>query len=136
MSIIEDCAQAFGAWNSSNPEKKLFPSETLERYHASINPMKTLSSHGEGGAILTDDSSVVFARRYRYQGMESGSYVGFGINARMETLQASIVLENLSIYEQVIDQKREIAFAYNEAFSNIALLQRKTSLNSIRIFPI
>ena len=127
IPIIEDCAQAFGAWNSSNPEKKLFSSGSTGKVSCfSINPMKTLSSHGEGGAILTDDSSIAsFARQYRYQGMESGSYVGLGINARMETLQAAIVLENLSVYEQVIDQKREIAFTYNQAFSSYCTIPKE-----------
>ena len=118
LPIIEDCAQAFGAWNSNNDERKLFNSGKCGEISClSINPMKTLASHGEGGAILTDNPDIAsFARRYRYQGMEGGSYVSEGLNARMETLQAAIVLENLSIYENIISTKRSIATAFNKAF--------------------
>ena len=43
----------------------------------------------------------------------------------METLQAAIVIENLDIYEQIIDQKREIAFNYNQAFSNYCIVPKE-----------
>ena len=117
IPILEDAAQSFGAWNSRNRDNSLFMAGSYGLVSClSINPMKTLSSHGEGGVVLTDDVQIAeFARRYRYQGMEAGEYIGFGINARMETIQAAIVLENLKHYESIIDKKREIADTYNQS---------------------
>ena len=136
IPIIEDCAQAFGAWNSSNQKKVFYSAGSIGEVSClSINPMKTLASHGEGGAILTDDDNLAsFARRFRYQGMEGGLIQDFGINARMETLQASITLVNLSKYEQIIDKKRSIAYFFNKKISKYVETPKEDELEQHNFF--
>lgn len=87
----------------------------------SFFPAKPLGCYGDGGAIFTDDSDLAFRLdSLRVHGRGSGKYdnLHIGMNSRLDTLQAAILLEKLAIYEEEIDARNVIAARYETALHN------------------
>lgn len=119
VELIQDSAQSFGANTTINDA---FYSSCGIGYASvlSINSMKLLPSHGEGGAVLTDDIELAqFVERFRYQGCVDRIPLEYGVNGRMETIQAAIALVSLEYYEQWIYMRRLIADRYYQGLADI-----------------
>ena len=118
--LIQDSAQAFGA--ETKTTKTNFKACGIGFASClSINSMKLLSSHGEAGMICTDDQELSnFAKSFRTQGCnESRMPIMFGMNLRIETIQAAIILKNLEDLPDKIKQRQVIASEYSKSFSAI-----------------
>ena len=112
--LLQDSAQSFGAYCSSSEGNRLQSCGIGFASTLSINSMKILPSHGEGGAIFTDDKELAsFVDQFRYQGCIDRVPERFGLNGRMETLQAAITLVSLNYVDSWIDKRRAIAQIYN-----------------------
>lgn len=113
--FIQDSAQSFGAQTICDGNKVAKSCSMGFASCLSINSMKILPSHGEGGAIFTDsDELKEFAKRFRYQGCLERIPQQFGLNGRMETLQAAITLKSLKHVDGVIKSRQNIASHYNQ----------------------
>ena len=109
--VIEDAAQSFGA---SYKDRRSGALSTLAC--ASFYPAKPLGCYGDGGACFTSDDEVAARlRRIRDHGQD-GRYhhVELGLNARMDTLQAAILLAKLDVFPAELARRREIARDYNK----------------------
>jgi UDP-2-acetamido-2-deoxy-ribo-hexuluronate aminotransferase len=124
LKLIADSAQGFGS--------------TLEGHHpihwadvatTSFFPAKPLGCYGDGGAVLTDDYNlweVMDSLRVHGKATKSDlstqsfehdpKYLNIriGMNSRLDTIQAAILLEKLAIFSEEIDTRNRIAARYNE----------------------
>jgi dTDP-4-amino-4,6-dideoxygalactose transaminase len=110
LTLIADAAQSFGASFRGRRVGTLAPINTT-----SFFPAKPLGCYGDGGAILTDDADLAsVARSLRVHGQGSDKYdnVRVGMNSRLDTLQAAILMCKLDIFAEEIDRRQEVAARY------------------------
>lgn len=109
LLIVEDSAQALGS-----KFKGRFAGTFGAAGTCSFYPSKTLGCFGDGGAVLTNDDEVAGrVRLYRDHGRsESGLVVDWGYNARLDNLQAAVLLYKLQRYDQAVARRRELASLY------------------------
>ncbi|MCP3952641.1 MAG: DegT/DnrJ/EryC1/StrS family aminotransferase [Desulfobacterales bacterium] len=117
LLVVEDAAQAVGATCHGQPAGSFG-----DMACASLNPMKLLSACGEAGVILTDDDDIrAKAVALRYNGMiDKTVCTQPGLNGRMDTLQAAILIERLEHLEDKIQRRIDNA-AYYQANLNDAV---------------
>lgn len=110
--LISDAAQAFGASYRGRPVGSIG-----EMTATSFFPAKPLGCYGDGGAILTDDDqldSVLRSLRVHGQGNDKYDNIRVGINGRLDTIQAAILLEKLAIFPGEIASRERAAGLYDE----------------------
>ncbi|UCH80901.1 MAG: DegT/DnrJ/EryC1/StrS family aminotransferase [Nitrospiraceae bacterium] len=111
LFVVEDVAQAFGgAWK----DKKLGTIGTTGSF--SFFPSKNLGGFGDGGMISTDDDRTMELVRMllRHGGKDKYNVEHIGYNARLDTLQAAIVLAKFKYIDEFNVGRRKIAETYNE----------------------
>ncbi len=122
MFVLDDAAQAFGA---SYKGRRLgtFGLATT----TSFFPAKPLGCFGDGGAILTDDADLaqkLRSIRVHGQGSEKYDNVRLGLTARLDTLQAAILIEKLKVFEEEIAARNKVASRYAQGLGNIVTVPR------------
>jgi dTDP-4-amino-4,6-dideoxygalactose transaminase len=118
--ILDDAAQGFGA---SYRGRRLgsFGLATA----TSFFPAKPLGCFGDGGAILTDDDDLAATlRSVRVHGQGSDKYdnIRLGLTARLDTMQAAILLEKLKIFEDEIAARNRAAERYARGLGNLVIV--------------
>lgn len=113
IPIVEDCAQSVG---SSFEGKKTGTFGSMGCF--SFYPSKNLGAYGDGGAVVTDDeelyNKLLMLRNY---GQEIRYYhTTFGINSRLDEIQAAILSVKLKYLDDWTSRRREIAGKYNSGF--------------------
>ncbi len=115
LVVIEDAAQSFGA------EYKGRMAGALGHVGCtSFFPAKPLGGYGDGGAVFTDSDEVadrIKSIRVHGKGADKYDNIRIGINGRLDTLQAAILLPKFEIFPQELESRRSIANAYQEALS-------------------
>jgi dTDP-4-amino-4,6-dideoxygalactose transaminase len=116
LILIEDAAQSFGA---SYHGKKCCAFGQIAT--TSFFPAKPLGCYGDGGAIFTDDDEIAaIIRSVCVHGKgPRGKYdnVRVGVNSRLDTVQAAILLPKLkALADYEVDARQKVADAYNAAF--------------------
>jgi dTDP-4-amino-4,6-dideoxygalactose transaminase len=122
LFVLGDAAQSFGASYRGRRVGQLGNATA-----ASFFPAKPLGCYGDGGAILTDDGGLAdVLRSIRAHGKGSDKYdiVRVGINGRLDTLQAAILLEKLKVFAGEIEARTRIAARYQERLGNVAAIPR------------
>jgi dTDP-4-amino-4,6-dideoxygalactose transaminase len=117
LFVLEDAAQSFGAVYKGKRAGAL-----AEVAATSFFPAKPLGGYGEGGAIFTSDdglAAVMRSIRNHGQGSHRYEHVRLGLNARLDTLQAAILLAKLEIFDQEVAARQEVARRYQEALQDI-----------------
>ena len=111
LPVIEDAAQSFGATYKG---KKSCGLSTIGS--TSFFPSKPLGCYGDGGALFTDDDALAKTmREIRLHGQDRRYHHPIiGINGRMDTLQAAIVLAKLDIFDEEVKARAEIGARYTE----------------------
>ena len=111
LPVIEDAAQSFGATYKG---KKSCNLSTIGC--TSFFPTKPLGCYGDGGAIFTSDENLAtLIRQIARHGQEKRyHHVRVGINSRLDTLQAAILLPKLQILDQEIEARNELSNFYTE----------------------
>ena len=111
IPVIEDAAQSFGA---SYKGKKSCNLTTVAC--TSFFPSKPLGCYGDGGAIFTsDDKLAVVLRQIARHGQDRRyHHIRVGVNSRLDTLQAAILLPKLEILEEEIELRNQIAKTYTQ----------------------
>jgi len=125
MFVLDDAAQGFGA---SYKGKRLgtFGLATA----TSFFPAKPLGCYGDGGAIFTDDAELAEAlRSVRVHGQGSDKYdnIRLGLTARLDTIQAAILIEKLKIFDDEIAARNRVAERYASGLGNIVTVPRLAS---------
>lgn len=129
IPIIEDGAQSFGATYKG---KKSCGLTTIGC--TSFFPSKPLGCYGDGGALFTDDEGINNKLRQLLAHGQSKRYEHsrIGMNGRLDTIQAAILLEKLKIFNLEIESRQRIAQRYNDALSEkvkvVKLLESNTSV--------
>ena len=116
--ILCDSAQSFGAtYKDRNIGTIGLATAT------SFFPSKPLGCYGDGGCIFTDsDELAATVRSLKVNGRSSHNryeHTLVGVNSRLDTLQAGILLEKLKIFPEEIQKRRRIAATYNNALNNL-----------------
>lgn len=115
--IVADSAQGYGA---TYKERRTGSIGTIAT--TSFFPAKPLGCYGDGGAVFTnDDELAALLDSLRVHGKGSDKYdnARIGLNSRLDTLQAAILLEKLAIYEDEIALRQTIAQRYTHGLSNL-----------------
>jgi len=105
--VLADAAQSFGA-ALDNRAVGTFGHATA----TSFFPAKPLGCYGDGGAVFTDDDELAATlRSLRVHGQGSDKYdnVRIGMNGRLDTMQAAVLLEKLAIFPAEIDARQAAA---------------------------
>jgi dTDP-4-amino-4,6-dideoxygalactose transaminase len=114
--ILSDAAQSFGASYRGRKVGAIGDIVTT-----SFFPAKPLGCYGDGGAVFTDDDAVAAViRSLRVHGQGSDKYdnVRIGVNGRLDTIQAAVLLEKLAIFEDEVAARLRVAERYNERLGN------------------
>ena len=117
--VLDDAAQSFGGEYDNQKVGNL-----CEVTATSFFPAKPLGCYGDGGAILTNDEEIYeIANSSHVHGMGKSRYEydRIGMNARMSTIQAAILLEKLEIFPGEIKKRQEVVDNYNKHLSKLNL---------------
>jgi len=112
LFVLEDAAQSFGA---SQRAKKAGALAAVAA--TSFFPAKPLGCYGDGGMIFTDDKNIfdqLLSIRVHGQGVDKYNNVRVGINGRMDSLQAAVLLAKMEIFAEEIEMRQEVAARYSE----------------------
>ncbi|MCL2028819.1 MAG: DegT/DnrJ/EryC1/StrS family aminotransferase [Deltaproteobacteria bacterium] len=118
LLVLEDAAQAFGAEYRGRKCCALGCGAAA----ASFFPAKPLGGYGDGGAIFTEDDSLAETlRSIRVHGQGGGKYdnVRIGLNGRLDTLQAAILLAKLEVFPEELEARRRVAGWYAKRLSGM-----------------
>jgi len=121
LAVVEDAAQSFGA--EYNAIKSCFFGQIA---CTSFFPAKPLGCYGDGGMCFTNDDTLVsILRSIRVHGQGSNKYenVRIGINGRLDTFQAAILLAKFEIFPEEIELRQEVAANYTSLITNNSKLK-------------
>ena len=116
LFVLEDVAQAFGGkWQG----KKLGSIGTAGAL--SFFPSKNLGGFGDGGMVTTDREEIAGCVRMllRHGGKDKYNVDHIGYNARLDTLQAAVLLAKLGYIDEFNEKRRSIADRYNEGLKDV-----------------
>ncbi len=117
MWVVADTAQGFGASYRGRRTGAIGDIATT-----SFFPAKPLGCYGDGGALFTADEALrALIDSYRVHGKGAHKYDNerIGINSRLDTLQAAILIEKLEIFEEEIETRQAVAARYQEGLSDV-----------------
>ncbi len=127
--IMADGAQSFGAAYKGRKVGNIGDLATT-----SFFPAKPLGCYGDGGAIFTNDdvlASIIKSLRVHGQGTDKYDNVRVGMNGRLDTIQAAILIEKLKVFPDELVVRQKAADAYNAELKDIVhtphLLEGATS---------
>jgi len=112
LFVIEDAAQSFGAVYKGRRAPGL-----AHVGSTSFFPAKPLGCYGDGGAVFTDDDELAEKIRslvVHGKGVDKYNNVRIGLNARLDTLQAAVLIEKLKIYNEEINLRQQVARRYTD----------------------
>ena len=114
LTVIEDAAQSLGASYKGRRSGNLSQIATT-----SFFPSKPLGGYGDGGAVFTnDDAMAEQIRQIANHGQDRRyHHARIGLNSRLDTLQAAILLPKLEIFEDELARRNQVAARYTELLS-------------------
>ena len=120
LFVVEDCAQSFGAkWDGRQT------GSFGDTGCFSFFPSKNLGGFGDGGMITTDDDELaeIIKMLRKHGGKDKYNVDHIGYNARLDTIQAAILLAKMKYIDEFNNRRREIASFYNEDLKEIAWIK-------------
>jgi dTDP-4-amino-4,6-dideoxygalactose transaminase len=117
LFTLDDCAQSFGA---SLHGKRL--GHEADATAISFFPSKPLGAYGDGGALFTESAErAALYRSLRTHGEGAARYevLRIGMNGRLDTLQAAVLLAKLDVFEAEIARREEIAAIYDAGLRDV-----------------
>jgi len=136
LAIVEDCCQAHLATCRNRPVGSFGVAAAYSFY-----PTKNLGALGDGGALTTNDGRVAeHARRLRNGGQsERYLHAEFGVNSRLDEIQAAVLLERLHLLDQATRQRRTLAARYRrglESAGAIVVPPERDAGHVYHLFPV
>ena len=122
LAIIEDAAQGLGALQDG---KRAPTFGTIGC--TSFFPAKPLGCYGDGGAVFTDDDELAAKLRsilVHGKGADKYDNVRLGLNGRLDTMQAAVLIEKLKIFPHEIDERQRVAQAYIRELEGVVQLPK------------
>jgi UDP-2-acetamido-2-deoxy-ribo-hexuluronate aminotransferase len=117
LFTLDDCAQSFGAALHGQPLGTAADATAI-----SFFPSKPLGAYGDGGALFTEsDERAALYRSLRTHGEGATRYevLRTGINGRLDTLQAAVLLAKLSVFEEELAARERIAGYYDARLGGV-----------------
>ena len=121
LFLIEDAAQSFGA-TYNNKKACSFGDASATSFY----PAKPLGCYGDGGAIFTDNDSLAdICKSIRVHGEGKDKYhnIRVGLNSRLDTIQATILLNKMKIFNEELKLRNLVAKEYSEKLPNNVKIQ-------------
>jgi dTDP-4-amino-4,6-dideoxygalactose transaminase len=118
LLTLEDAAQSFGAEYSGRKTCGLGCAVGT----TSFFPAKPLGGYGDGGALFTDDDALAGLFRsilFHGQGRDRYDHVRIGLNGRLDTLQAAVLLAKLEIFSEELELRQQVARWYTDALAAV-----------------
>ena len=115
LKLIADSAQGFGCTLGGEQ-----PLRWADATTTSFFPAKPLGCYGDGGAVLTNDADLhglMASLRNHGAGTDKYDNVRIGMNSRLDTLQAAILIEKLAVFPEEIEARNRIAARYAEGLA-------------------
>jgi len=118
IPVIEDAAQSFGATYKGNKSCNMTHIATT-----SFFPSKPLGGYGDGGAIFTNHNELALKiRQISVHGQDKKyHHIHTGVNSRLDTLQAAILLPKLEILSDEIEKRQNVASQYTHKLSEVGI---------------
>lgn len=118
IPVIEDAAQSYGASYKGRKSCNLSAVSCT-----SFFPSKPLGCYGDGGAIFTNnpDLARVIRQIARHGQDRRYHHVRVGVNSRLDTLQAAILLPKLALLDEELNLRDQVATRYTEAFQAVGI---------------
>lgn len=116
LFVLQDAAQSFGA---SYKGKRACSNADCGA--TSFFPAKPLGCYGDGGMIFTNNDELydkLVSIRIHGKGTDKYDNIRVGINGRIDTIQAAILLAKMEIFKEEIDLRQDVANAYSEALKD------------------
>ncbi len=120
LFTLDDCAQSFGASLSGRKLGREADVTTV-----SFFPSKPLGGYGDGGAMLTDSADrAALYRSLRTHGEGTTRYevLRTGMNGRLDTLQAAILLAKLDVFDAELARREQVATLYDRRLGNVVTI--------------
>ena len=117
LFVIEDAAQATGG-SQGNTMCGAFGDVAGTSFY----PAKPLGCYGDGGAMFTNDGDLAeILRSVAFHGKGQSQYdnVRIGVNSRLDTMQAAILIEKLAILSEEMELRQKVAARYSEALGDV-----------------
>ena len=116
LKLISDNAQGFGSTLGGE-----HPLSWADVQTTSFFPAKPLGCYGDGGAVLTDDDALNdLLRSLRFHGRGEALFDNdyIGMNSRLDTLQAAVLLPKLAVFADEIERRNAIAARYSDGLKD------------------
>jgi len=116
LKVVEDAAQSFGG-SIRNKKVGVFGDIAATSFY----PAKPLGCYGDGGAIFTNDDRLAEeCRAIRIHGTKTDKYNSemIGLNGRLDSIQAAVLLEKLSIFDDELEMRNEVDGYYRRHLNN------------------
>ncbi|WP_291890098.1 DegT/DnrJ/EryC1/StrS aminotransferase family protein [Maricaulis sp.] len=116
LKLVSDCAQAYGSTLGGKASLNWADALTVSFY-----PAKPLGAYGDAGAVLCKDDALfdtMKSVRVHGEGASRYEYARIGINSRLDTIQAAILLAKLDVFAEEIQMRQRVADAYNSRLGN------------------
>ncbi len=120
LVLIADSAQGFGARYKGRVAGAIGHFATT-----SFFPAKPLGCYGDGGAVLTADEEMLSVMRSLHvhgQGTDKYDNARIGVNSRLDTIQAAVLLEKLKVFEDEIARRQIVAGRYATGLGDVAIV--------------
>lgn len=131
-AAISNIAEAAGAWVLADAAQSFGATKDGQRVGTfglatatSFFPSKPLGCYGDGGAVMTDDDNLAAdLRSLRVHGQGQSKYdnVRIGANARLDTIQAAVLLEKLAIFPEEIIARQKVAASYTAGLADVVIV--------------
>src|SRR5678816_2454393 len=115
LKMLCDTAQGFGGVMDGKRTGSIGDAAAT-----SFFPAKPLGCYGDGGACFTNDDELkdlLLSIRMHGQGVDRYENVRIGLNSRLDTIQAAVLIEKLKIFPDEIEARERVARRYNAAFA-------------------
>ncbi len=122
LFVLDDAAQSFGATYNNRRIGAIGDATAT-----SFFPAKPLGCYGDGGAVLTDDeelAQVMRSIRVHGEGRDKYDCVRIGLNGRLDTIQAAVLIEKLKIFPDEIVARERVARRYAAALGELVTVPR------------
>lgn len=131
IPVIEDAAQSFGATHHGKSSGNLSSVGST-----SFFPSKPLGGYGDGGAIFTNDQELAEKMRWIHLHGQSAKnhHPLLGVNGRLDSMQAAVVLAKMEIFEDEINLRQKVAGQYTELLSDLPVVTPKVSDGNTSVF--